>query len=324
MMSLPGVSVLLPTYNRADYLRATIQSALDQTHPPYEVVVVDDGSTDSTAEVVRRLAEPRVRYVFQQNRGVSAALNTAFRASTGRYIALLGSDDLWLPSLLAEEVPIMDENPAVGLVYARAQGMDPQDRPMAQILGAPDKFPGSTFKSLLYGDDVCGLTAVFRREVVEQAGLWDESFVANEDWDIWLRMSLVTRFYFLDKVLARFRIHPGSLTGGKSDRFVQVLRDRERLLDKVFSLPNLPPEASEVKALAYRNNYMDIGLRWLSVGNWRECLRYFGQAVRVSPNPVLTPVRILYLIVFYRYLSKRAWGTRLVNSLAERRRGHAS
>src|SRR5215470_8388474 len=104
----PRVSVLLPTYNRAHYLAEAIQSALDQTYADLEVVVVDDGSTDNSAELVRRFADPRVRLFRQENRGISAALNTAFRAARGRYIAILNSDGRWLPELLAEEVAVLE------------------------------------------------------------------------------------------------------------------------------------------------------------------------------------------------------------------------
>lgn len=322
-MSPPQVSVLLPTYNRAQYVGRTVQSLLGQTYPDLEVVVVDDGSTDDTAQVVRQFADAPVLYIYQENRGVGGALNTAFRASRGRYIALSGSDDLWLPELLSEEVPILEGNPGIGLVYARAQAMDPYDLPLAQVLGAPEKYPGHTFKSLLYGDHVCGLTALIRREHIEQVGLWDEGLVANEDWDLWLRLSLVCRFHFLDKVLARFRIHPGNITGGASDRFVRLSLDRIRVMDKVYSRPDLPGEVLAMKPLAYRNVYIDVGLRWLSVRNWREALRYFGKALQASPKPWTTSLRILYLVLFYNFLRKRMWGTRLVNTLVDLRRRHA-
>lgn len=322
-MNVPRVSVLLPTYNRAAYVGQAIKSALDQTYADLEVVVVDDGSTDNTVEMVRSFTDGRVRFIRQDNKGISGALNTAFRASRGRYVAILNSDDLWLPELLEEEVPVLEANPDIGLVYARAQAMDTLGRPLGQVLGAPEKYRGQTFASLLYGDHVCGVTAAFRRELAEQVGLWDESLVANEDWDMWLRLSLVCRFRFVDRVLARFRIHPGNITGA-SHRFVQLSLDRVRILDKVFSRHDLPPGSLSMKPLAYRNVYVDVGLRWLSVGKWRDALRYFGMALQVSPCPLMTPARIFYLIVFYNFLSKRTWGTALVNTLVDLRRKYGT
>ncbi len=319
-MSTPKVSVLMPAYNRANYIGQAIQSVLDQTYSDLELIVVDDGSTDNTAEVVQRFTDPRVCYIYQQNKGVSGALNTAFQASHGCYIALLGSDDALFPDMLMETLPLLEANPDVGLVYARAQAMDSEGRLLPQVLGAPEKYPGQTFKSLLYGDCVCGITAVFRRECAERAGLWDESIVANEDWDMWLRMSLVCRFHFVDKILAHFRIHPGGITSGHSEKFARLSLDRVRVLDKIYACSDLPPEARAVKALAYRNVYMDVGLRWLSVRAWRESALYFWKAIRVSPNPLVTPFRILYLILFYNVLSKTKWGSRLVSRLVDLRR----
>lgn len=319
-MTPPTVSVLIPAYNRATYVGEAIQSILDQSFCDLEVVVVDDGSTDNTAEVVASFTDPRVRLIRQENRGISGAFNTAYRGSRGRYIAMLGSDDRWLPGLLAEEIPILETNPDMGLVYARARAMDAAGRPLAAISGAPERFPGQTFKSLLYGDFVSGITAIFRREHVETVGPWDESLVGNEDWDMWLRLSLVCRFHFIDKVLAEFRVHPGRTTGGASSRFVTLTLDRVRVLNKLFARSDLPLEAAAIKRVAYRNVYIDVGLRWLSVRNWRETLRYFGKATRVYPDRGITLLRIIYLILVYNLLSKWTWGTRLVHGLAAWRR----
>jgi glycosyltransferase involved in cell wall biosynthesis len=323
-MTLARVSVLVPTFNRANYLLEAVNSALTQSYTDLEVVIVDDGSTDNTAEVVRSIQDPRVRYLYQQNRGVSAALNAAWRAAGGEYLALLGSDDVWLPDLLAELAPALDADPELGLIYARAQGMDAQGQPLPQMLGAPMKFPGDTLKSLLYGDSVCGLACLFRRECIDRVGGWDESLIANEDWDIWIRMAQHCRFSYRPEILARYRIHPQNLTGGRSEHYLQLVSDRVRVLDKFYSRSQMPPEALDIKPIAFRNVYMDIAVRHLAVGRRRAAFAYAMRAVRAAPNPLTSAVRIAALFVFYRVLSKTSWGVRFVDAWVARQKRSTS
>jgi glycosyltransferase involved in cell wall biosynthesis len=319
-MISPQVSVLLPTYNRAHYLAEAIQSALDQTYADLEVVVVDDGSTDNSAELVRRFADPRVRLFRLENRGISAALNTAFRAARGRYIAILNSDDRWLPELLAQEVAVLEANSDAGLVYARCQAMDSSGRPLARTTGVPARYPGQMLRSLLYGDHICTIAVLIRREHVEQAGLWDESLIANEDWDLWLRLALICRFAFVDTILAHFRAHTGRITSTSSERFARLVADRVRVLDKVYARVDLPPEAAGMRSLAYCNVYIDVGLRWLKVHDWRESLRAFSRALLLAPDQGATLGRIVALAAFQAFLSERTWGVALARRVGRWRR----
>ena len=316
----PQVSVILPTYNRAQLLPAAIQSVLDQVYVDLELIVVDDGSTDSTLDILHRFTDPRIRVLAQENRGIGSALNAGIKAARGSYIARIDSDDRWLPELLTVEVPILEDKPEAGVAYARAQAMDQDGRPLPQILGAPPKYPGDAFKSFVYGDFGCAITALIRRDPLEKVGFFDETLVGNEDWDLWIRLSRVTRFVFIDRVLANFRMHPGRTTAGASGKFAAITQGRIQVLDKVFSQPSLPASVLSIRKQAYRNAHIDAALRWLSAEKQREALEHFWQAIRLGGNPLVTTARILYLILFYRYLSKRAWGIRLVESLVRARR----
>lgn len=317
---MPRVSILLPTYNRANYLPETIHSALAQSFTNIELVVVDDGSTDNTAEIVQQIADNRVRYFYQPNRGVSAALNTAWRAATGEFVALLGSDDVMLPRQIETLLPILAADASLGLVYARAQAMNAQGEPLPQILGASLKFSQNTLQSLLYGDSVCGIACMVRREYIERVGGYNESLIANEDWDIWIRLAEITRFAFHDEILARYRIHPMSLTGARSGKYQQVVLDRVHLLEMYYARPNVPADALAVKSLAMRNVYMDVGIRFLSVGAVRQALPYLERAIRAHGNPVSSAARVTGVALFDLYLSKTNWGVRLVDSLVAFRR----
>ncbi|HZQ08921.1 MAG TPA: glycosyltransferase family 2 protein, partial [Anaerolineae bacterium] len=125
-MALPRVSILIPTYNRADYLLAALDSALHQTFSELEIIVVDDGSMDDTAEVIRKYTDPRLQFIQQKNCGVSAALNTAWRAARSEFIAMLGSDDEMLPAQIETLLNYIEREPTLGMVYGRAQAMDAQ------------------------------------------------------------------------------------------------------------------------------------------------------------------------------------------------------
>lgn len=306
------VSVLIPAYNRQDFIGPAVESVLAQTWRDLEVVVVDDGSMDGTAEVVAGYSDPRVHLIRQQNKGIGAALNTAFRCSRGDYIALLGSDDLYLPDNLSVLAGVLETSPNIGMAYARCQAMTSDGRLLPGTMGVPLKFPGEALRSLIYGDHVCGLAAVVRREFVERAGLWDESLVANEDWDFWIRLAKVCEFAFCDRILAHYRVHAGNISGRASARFCQLNDDRIRVLDKLFLDPSLPPAVAAMRPIAYRDVYTDVGLRWLGAGGWGQAFHWFAKAASIAPSAARAWVRSMALVVV-AYLRNWRWGNRLVD-----------
>lgn len=318
---VPTVSVIIPTYNRARLIGEAIQSVLDQTFTDLELIVVDDGSTDNTESVVTEFKDPRVRYIHQENMGISAARNAGIHNTQGRYVAFLDSDDLWLPQLLELQVRFLDGSPHIGVVYAKAQAMTENGRLLLYTRGDLERYPNQPLKSMLYGDFTCIQTALVHRECLDRAGLFDESLTGRVDWDMFLRLAKVCRFAFTDTVLAHFRAHSLQHTGVKSEYFAEVCESGIKVLDKAFSDPDLPKEILAIKPLAYRNAYMDMGLRWMGVPEWTESARSFWRAIRVSPNPFVTPFRIGWLIFFYKVLSKTKWGNRLISALVGLKRG---
>jgi glycosyltransferase involved in cell wall biosynthesis len=315
----PQVSVIIPTYNRALFVGEAIQSVLGQTFSDFELIIVDDGSTDDTETVVAQFNDLRIRYIRHDNMGISGARNTGIRNARGQYIAFLDSDDLWLPQLLEVEVPILDQNPDVGVICAKAQGIDSAGSLTFESRGYFQKYPNQTLKSMLYGDFTCIQTNLARRQCFERAGLFDESLVGRVDWDMFLRLAQHYSFAHVDRVLAHFRTHTDQFTGAESEHFAEVVEAGVAVLDKVFSAADLPTDIIAVKPLAYRNLFMDIGLRWSSIPAWRQSARYFWRAIRVSPCPVSTAFRIAGLVLLYRVLYATAWGRRLVANVVEAR-----
>lgn len=214
------LSVVIPAYNIAEYVGRAIESVLAQTRKPDEIIVVDDGSTDGTAEVVRKYV-PKVKYVHQDNRGLAGARNTGIRESTCRWVALLDGDDEWLPDFLEKHLSLLGRNP--DLVWSSSnyysvshlqQRRAPIIRPSAaaKTLKGLEYFPDFF---VAYAMGAVGLpdTMVMRRDIIIDVGMYDERLRFAEDWDMWMRVAY--RWpqigYVTDPVALYYLDRPGSL-----------------------------------------------------------------------------------------------------------------
>jgi glycosyltransferase involved in cell wall biosynthesis len=306
--SLPKVSVIIPAYNRAHLIGAAIESVLQQEFQDFEVVIIDDGSQDHTAEVVKQFSDERLRYFYQDHHGISAAMNAGLRQARGKYIARLDSDDLWLPHMLARLVPVLEARPEIGLVYSRAQAMDEQGHLLGEIRGLPEWFPGDSFGSMLYGDVTCNISLLARTVCFERAGYFDETMVVNEDWDMYLRIARHYRFAFVDQVVACFRYHSGNITNTGA---VQHLNSRAQVLDKIFSQPDLPAAALQLKRQAYFNVYTWVGTCWLSQKSYRQAARNFHRALYTCRYSPVALLKLTWGILVGWFLWKHGWGRAL-------------
>jgi glycosyltransferase involved in cell wall biosynthesis len=236
----PAVTVITPAYNAARYLAETAGSVLGQTFSDFELVIVDDGSTDETLTEARRLAatDGRIRVVSTPNGGPASARNVALRAARGQFIALLDSDDLWCPHYLATQLGILAANPDASIVTANAIN-----------LGGGANFDGKPFWPKTTGlerltsldlisreDSVC-ILSVMRRCVYETIGGFNPEFSGNEDYEFWLRAALgglvILRNY---EPLAVYRRHTGSLSSDEPRMIrgvLRVLRDIDTLLEEM-------------------------------------------------------------------------------------------
>ncbi len=316
----PEVSVVIPTYNRARFLKAAIESVLDQTFRDLELIVVDDGSTDDTAAVLAAMVDPRCRIVRRAHQGISAALNAGLEVARGEFFARLDSDDLWLPDLLATLLPPLQEDHRLGFAYGRARAMSSDGTLREHLQGNPPRYPHDGLRSLLFDDCTCNIALVARRASIDRAGRFDEELFAHEDWDMWLRVGQVDPFLFVDRELARIRWHDGNLTGMSSPHLPAVLETRRAPLDKFFAQRDLRPEVRRMAAAAYTNVEVYVGQRWLQAGESRRALASFQRALRAGGNPLLTAARIVWLAGFVPVLRRSAAGRRLVEGFAQLRR----
>lgn len=230
-MTDPLVSVIIPTYNRAHFLGQAIQSALDQTYPQVEVIVIDDGSTDDTAAVVAGFGD-RVRYVHQENSGVSAARNHGLRLARGATIAFLDSDDLLMPHKLETQIAYLEANPAVGMVYASHEFIHEDGRYHSTCRLHPSS---ATYHRLLAECKIALPSVLVRRSVLNAVGGFDETMRIGEDIDLWVRIARHYPIGVIEEPLARIRRHAANSARTPDDLRVAYFRiidqnlDRERL-----------------------------------------------------------------------------------------------
>ncbi|MCL5951129.1 MAG: glycosyltransferase [Chloroflexi bacterium] len=214
---MPKVSVVIPTYNRAQLIRETLRSVLAQTYHDFEVVVIDDGSTDNTQEALVAYGS-QIRYFRKDNGGQASARNLGIRVASGEYIAFLDSDDLWLPSKLEEQVTTL-VTARTKWVYCDAELFDGATGRTVGLYSRQNNRPyeGHVARQLLLNDFIASPTPIIHREVFDRVGYFDESALlrSREDWEMWLRIAPHYSVAYLAKPLARYRLHSGSVTRGQ-------------------------------------------------------------------------------------------------------------
>jgi glycosyltransferase involved in cell wall biosynthesis len=211
------VSVIVPAYNAATYLAAAIESVIRQTYQDWEVIIVDDGSSDETGAVAcsyASLLPDKIRYVYQPNRGLPAARNIGIRIAQGEFVALLDADDVWLPLRLERSVAALKSDAGVGLVHARVARINEQ----GHVIDYP--FAGREYQSGRIARHIytrrahimCP-TVTFRMSCVDKGGPFDETLRAAEDRDLWFRIAQRFNVAYVDEVLAYYRLSPTSMSG---------------------------------------------------------------------------------------------------------------
>jgi glycosyltransferase involved in cell wall biosynthesis len=243
---VPGrVSVIVPCFNGARFLREAIDSALAQTYADVEVVVADDGSTDESVAIVASYGD-RVRGLRQRNAGPSAARNLALGAATGEYVALLDADDRYHPHKLERQVDLLRRRPEVGAVYCGWRLVDANGRELPER-GWPQG-EGDLLDRLVLGNLFHPVSVVLRRRIVDVAGGFDERCPVNEDWDLFLRASRHGALWArVDGALCDYRIHPGQ----SHERLALVHGIAREILDRFFTAPDLSERIRRLQTRAY-------------------------------------------------------------------------
>ena len=203
------ISVVIPTYNRKDFVVKAIESVLNQSRKVGEIIVIDDGSTDNTAQLLKNFHE--ITYIYQNNSGVSSARNSGIRASSGDWIAFLDSDDVWQVDKIALQKKFHEDNPHILISHTDEEWI--RDNKKINKPKKFEKFGGDIFERSLDYTTIGTSTLMVKKDIFDEVGVYDESLVACEDFDIFLRIAQKYEFGYLDKKLTKkIAGHTGQLS----------------------------------------------------------------------------------------------------------------
>ena len=231
MKKMPLVSVIIPTYNRLAYICKAIESVLVQTYKNYEIIVVDDGSTTNVKQVLEAYMN-KIKYLYQENRGLAAARNKGVKNSCGKYLAFLDDDDLFEPRKLEIQVPILENNPNTGFVYSDCYEFD-MDNPSELRLNLAvgrDKASSEFSKLFFINPNVRIPTVLIRRQCFKNVGLFDEDLAQHEDGDLLLRIALQWKVNFSNYPSARVRYHTDRMSQNRIQMNKAIIKSTKKIL----------------------------------------------------------------------------------------------
>jgi len=248
------VSVIIPSFNRAQQLCTAIASVLSQTVPPLDCIVVDDGSVDGTEERVLREFNGRIRYFHQENRGVSSARNLGIRAARGEWLAFLDSDDEWLPQKLQKQLRFIEEHPEARICQTTEQWTRKGKRVNPGVVHK--KKDGELFFESLERCMITPSSVMIQKTLLDEVGLFDESMPVCEDYDLWLRITVTHPVYLLnEELLIRHGGNPDQLSASHSmDKY------------RIYSLQKLLAQAA-----------LSVAQREATIRILRDKCRIYGQ-----------------------------------------------
>jgi len=291
---MPEVSVIIPTYNSAQYVTDAVDSVLSQSFGDFEVLVIDDGSTDETESVMRRYRTP-VRYIRRQNGGVAAARNFGVSESRGRYVAFLDADDTWLPDKLELQIAALRANPHDRVCYTAFTIVASDLSPLGIVRS---KRRGHALEDLLLRGNVVGsiCTVLCERLLFEKAGGFDPALSQCADWDMWVRLAALTEFLYIDKPTVTYRQH-----GANMSRNAPLLeRDSLLVLEKGFAMPEVANSLLAKRRSAFARNDMVLAGTYFHARCYRDFFRCAARSVSMDFR------QVAYLAGFPLRLMKRA------------------
>lgn len=269
----PIISIIIPTYNRERLIARSVKSVLNQTYQDFEIIIVDDASTDNTRELVAGFNDERIRYVrHEENKGEAAARNTGIKAARGDYIAYQDSDDEWFPEKLARQIKLLeDASPEVGVIYTGFWKTENHGRTYIPFSWVNQK-NGDIHKELLKGNFIGSPVVLIKRECFSKVGLFDERLRNLVDWEMWLRISKHYHFRCVDEPLVVAHYDSDNVSDNP-DSLIDALK---LVLEK-----NHDEFEAEKKLLA--KHWINIGNLLVATGKIKKGHRYIINALRLYP-----------------------------------------
>lgn len=313
-MYMPKVSVIIPTYNREKYIVETLQSVFAQTFTDYEVIVIDDGSTDNTSVVLKPYLD-RIIYIRKPNGGQGSARNAGIKMAKGEYMAFLDSDDLWMPEKLELQVKYLDEHPDVGLVFtdyvvfsedSPSHGLSP-----ARGEGGQRRFSDElnkkcysgndlSFNILFRGNFIANLTVMVRMDCFECVGYFDESreLIGGEDYDMWLRIAIRYKLGHIPEILAQYRVHGDNVIGTDLEKGYIL---QNKVINKILiNYPEAIEEFNIDMREYYRDYYYCFGRALYQSKKYIPAIENLRKAIAYKPVTI-KPWILLFLSILLCY-----------------------
>jgi glycosyltransferase involved in cell wall biosynthesis len=276
----PKVSICIPTFNRRDYLKETLDSVFAQTYKDYEIIIVDDGSTDGTEEMIKNGGYGNLRYYWQENAGLSAARNKLINLSPAEFITFIDSDDLLVPDAVERMMKIMEAEGGDVIVYGPYLRIDEN----GNVFGRCKRKLYSGFITTQLFENIlvhsCG--SIFPKRILQEAGGFDESLKVSLDYDLWLKLSLKYRFIALREPTFKRRRHRTNLSAVCAENMMTELKVLERFYYEREGR-NVIPEKNAMQRLS-KEQYR-VGKCLLKEKNIGEAVRYFHASFKRHPNP---------------------------------------
>lgn len=281
--SQPLVSIVVPAYNHARYLREAVDGILAQDYPHIELIVLNDGSKDDTEQVLRSYPSGRFYWETQVNLGQSATLNKGWRMSRGEILAYLSADDVLRPDAVSRSVKELHAYPEAVATYCDFELIAADSRTLRRIFAPPFSYREMIERAVCHP----GPGAFFRRSAFEVAGAWNSAYRQMPDYEFWLRMGLIGTFRHIVEPLAKFRVHENSQTFAPAT--IAKSEEPLRIMTEFFRRDDLPAEIRLLEARAMFNAYLTAAnLHWRA-GRYRQGARSALRALRIHPPSAAAP-----------------------------------
>lgn len=278
---MPQVSVIIPACNGQAHIADAISSVLQQSYSDFELLVVDDGSTDDTAAIVRSFG-PAVHYRHKKNGGPGSARNAGIAHATGEFIAFLDQDDLWLPNRLAEQVPILQQDAQLGLVFSDAVFETTMAQKEQNSFSIDKPYRGHVFQELFCNNFIRNVTVLVRKTCFDRLGLMDESgsMMITDDYNMWLRVAAHYAITFVDKPLARCRWHEENLSADGERAYLDTMAALQNVLERH---PHLKKELGVTVSRRFSDLYYRLSRHYLQTHNYSAAHASARQAWTLNP-----------------------------------------
>jgi glycosyltransferase involved in cell wall biosynthesis len=269
---MPRVSVIIPSYNHAKYIRECLQSVMDQTYQDFEIIITDDGSSDNSIKIIKEFNDPRIHlFIHPVNKGGCVTQNNCILNSTGQYIAVLSSDDVWEPVKLEKQVSYLDNHPEIAAVFTKAVCIDETSRRIThgnnKYLHIFEKENRTRFEWLRYffyeGNCLCHPSVLIRKFCYDDVGLYDERMANLPDLDMWVRLCSKYEIHILNDELVRFRLRRNNVnaSGGNFEKNVRGNFELKQILNHYLTINN---KKDFLKIFPESNKYGELESQYIA------------------------------------------------------------